>query len=84
MAYIKQSATNTNRQAKADAFINVTITDSNGELHRIRRGIPLDLSNRIERSIINKAKADSEFKITLEGTVYVSPDEETEAEDIPL
>ena len=42
-----------NRQPKADAFINAVILDAMGNEHRLRKGIPLELTNLLERSIIN-------------------------------
>jgi len=85
MAYERTTATtNNSRQPKADAFINVVIVDAHGNEHRLRRGIPLELTNLIERSIINKALADPGYKITLYGTVHVVPDVTEDTADIDL
>jgi hypothetical protein len=82
MAFEKTAATN--RQPKADAFINVVILDAQGNEHRLRRGIPLELSNLLERSIINKALADPSYKIELHGIVHVIPDVSEDTADIAL
>lgn len=85
MAYERQAPAQTsNRQPKADAFINVVIADSHGNEHRLRRGIPLELTNLLERSIINKALADPSYKITLHGVVHVVPDVTEDTADIEL
>jgi hypothetical protein len=81
MAFEKQS---TNRQPKADAFINVTFTDAEGTEYRLRKGIPLELTNREERSIINKCKADPNFTINLVGRIHVIPDVSEDMPDIAL
>ena len=81
MAFEKQS---TNRQPKADAFINVVILDSLGNEHRLRKGIPLELTNLLERSIINRALADPTYKIELRGVVHVVPDVTSDTADIVL
>jgi hypothetical protein len=83
MAYQAQ-ATNNNRLPKADAFLNVVITDAAGIEHRLRRGIPLELTNLIERSIINKALSDPSYKVTLTGVVHVVPDVTEDTQDIAL
>jgi hypothetical protein len=85
MAYQAQAqATNNNRLPKADAFLNVVITDAAGNEHRLRKGIPLELTNHIERSIINKALSDPSYKVTLTGIVHLVPDVSVELEDIAL
>ena len=81
MAFEKQS---TNRQPKADAFINVVILDSLGNEHRLRKGIPLENTNLLERSIINRALADPTYKIELRGVVHVIPDVSQDTADIVL
>lgn len=81
MAFEKQS---TNRQPKADAFINVTFTDAEGIEYRLRKGIPLELSHRVERSLINKFKADPDFTINLVGRIHVIPDVSEDMPDIVL
>ena len=81
MAYAKES---NNRQAKADAFINVTFTDTDGTEYRLRKGIPLELTDRVERSIINKCKADPNFTINLVGRIHVIPDVSEDMPDIVL
>ena len=81
MAYKLDS---TNRQPKADAFINVVILDSLGNEHRLRKGIPLELTNLLERSIINRALADPTYKIELRGVVHVVPDVSADTADIVL
>lgn len=73
-----------NRQPKADAFINVVILDAFGNEHRLRKGIPLELTNLLERSIINRALADPTYKIELRGVVHVVPDVTADTADIVL
>jgi hypothetical protein len=81
MAFEKQSTT---RQPKADAFINVVILDSLGNEHRLRKGIPLENTNLLERSIINRALADPSYKMELRGVVHVIPDVTADTADIAL
>ena len=81
MAFEKQSTT---RQPKADAFINVVIIDSLGNEHRLRKGIPLENTNLLERSIINRALADPSYKMELRGVVHVIPDVTADTADIAL
>jgi len=80
MAFEKQS----NKAAKADAFINVVIIDSLGNEHRLRKGIPLENINLLERSIINRALADPTYKMELRGSVHVIPDVTADTADIAL
>lgn len=84
MAYEKQPTNNNNRQPKADAFLNVVVTDTYGNEHRLRRGIPLELSNLLERSIINKALADPNYEIKISGSVHIIPDVSEDTADIEL
>jgi hypothetical protein len=79
----KTDSTN-NRQSKADAFINVTFTDTEGNEYRLRKGIPLELTDRVERSIINKCKADANFTLNLVGRIHVIPDVSEDMPDIAL
>jgi hypothetical protein len=80
MAFEKTS----NKLAKADAFINVVIIDSLGNEHRLRKGIPLENTNLLERSIINRALADPTYKMELRGVVHVVPDVTADTADIAL
>lgn len=75
-----------NQQPRADGWLNVSVVDAQGNKHRISRGIPLDASTRIGRSLLNAAakalEEDSELVLTLEGSVYIS--NEDSQEDIPF
>lgn len=84
MAYERTAPANNNRQPKADAFLNITVKDAHGNEHRLRRGIPLENANLLERSIINKALADPNCEIRISGSVHVVPDVTEETPDIEL
>ena len=58
-------------QRKADGFLNLTVKAKDGSDIKLRRGIALDLNNRVERSLLNAAEAQGEdFSITLTGTIH--------------
>ena len=84
MAYERQTSNNNrnNNQTRADAFLNITITDSHGVEHRLRRGIPLELTNLVERSLINKAMRDPKCVLNISGSVHVVPDVTEDTPDI--
>ncbi len=82
MSYKQQN--NQNTAPKADGFLNLVILDSkgkpmvdgNGREIRLRKGIALDRSNRIERSLLNAAGENPEFTVALQGSVHISEAEE--------
>ena len=70
---------------KADGFLNLVVLGADGKPMiqdgkevRLRKGIALDASNRIERSLLNAANADPEFTISLQGAVHVTVDDSTQ------
>lgn len=65
----------------ADGFLNLSIELPSGETVRLRKGVPLDLDNRIERSLLNAASANSDFTIKLVGSIHTVVDESA-SEDI--
>ena len=65
---------------KADGFLNLVIKTPKGDV-KLRRGIALDTSNRVERSLLNATIADPEFVVELTGSVHIVTDE-TSQEDI--
>lgn len=69
---------------KADGFANVSILDANGVEHRFSVGIPLDVQRKLDRSLINAAKSNSELKLNASVTIWVAPDEQEQMEDIPF
>lgn len=70
-----------NDSKSADGFLNLSIELPNGEIVKLRKGVPLDSDNRAERSLLNAAKNDSAFTVTLTGSVHTIVDE-TKTEDI--
>lgn len=80
-------STNSNGQAKADAFLNLVLVAADGSEHSVRSGSPLHKTNLLERSIINKHLAAAEkgqtVEFTLKGTVRMVVDVEN-ADDIEL
>ena len=87
MAVQKKSAAakqtgGTSEMKKADAFLNLKLVDAEGNVHTLPKGLPLFADSRIQRSLINAAKANPEREFTLTGTVWF-PSEEAQ-EDIPL
>ena len=74
---------NNNEQRKAEAYLNLEISAANGDAVRLPKGIALDSSTRIGRSIINAAKANPDAIFTLTGKVHVI-DAEAEEQDIDL
>lgn len=82
--------TNTNGFTKsADGFMNIKLTDKNGNVHSLSKGAALSLKNQLERSIINVAtqyKKDTgeDLVFSLSGTVHVNMTEEDHAKDIEL
>ena len=85
MGYPNKSTTTT--QNRADGFANATITDKNGKQHKFRKGLVLEDSNILERSILNKARAAAEkgetYTFTVECSVWLSVDADSTA-DIAL
>ncbi len=84
MAIQKKSATTAKATdlKKADAFLNLKLVDSEGNVHNLPKGLPLFEDNRLMRSIINAAKANPDREFTLTASVWF-PSEDA-AEDIPL
>lgn len=85
MAVQKKTAaknTGTNDMKKADAFLNLKLVDSEGNVHNLPKGLALFNDNRVMRSLINAAGANPEREFSFTGTVYVPAEEQ--AEDIPL
>jgi len=59
---------------KADGFLNFVIKAKSGDV-KLRRGIALDISNPVDRQLLEAAQADEAFAIVLEGTVHVVADD---------
>jgi hypothetical protein len=56
----------------AEAFLNLTITDSNGVVHKINGGIPLRMDNQLHRSLIEATRKDPEMLFnSLQGSVHI-------------
>ena len=55
----------------ADGFMNAVFTDDNGKEFRLKKGIPLNASDPVENVILEAAKANEDFTITLQATVHV-------------
>ena len=70
-----------NDKKSADGFLNLSIEMPDGSSIRLRKGVPLDASNRIERSLLNAQAANADFKVTLTGHVHTVLDE-AETEDL--
>lgn len=64
------TSSNTNSN-KAAAFLNLELVDANGNKHKLPRGLALQLEDAVSNAMIEKAKEDSEFKFSLEGTVRI-------------
>lgn len=89
MAFVSEtnnnSNTNTNGKKKADGWLNITITDANGNDHRLRVGVPLNVDNQLDRSLINAAKANPDIEITnIKANITVARSDEELSKDIPL
>lgn len=85
MAFKKKndSASSSNDNDKAQAFLNVSLTDKKGEVHRLRVGIPLRENNLLERSLINAARENPNLELKLTGSIKEVVDIEN-ADDIEL
>lgn len=79
---IERQATKANSMTKADAFMNIIAIDANGNERKMRKGIPLEMSNLVERSLINKALADPNFTVEVRATIHIVPDVTEETPDI--
>lgn len=67
---IERKSTQTASSKKSEAFLNLHITDKNGNKHSIKAFIPMDSSDGdVARSIITKAKNDPDTVFEIEGTV---------------
>lgn len=73
-----------NGRPQADAFLNISVVAADGSEHRLRVGIPLHTTNRVENSIINKMLLDPEAKLTVVGSVYLVNDPSRETKDLVL
>lgn len=84
MAVQKKSAAakQSTEMKKADAFLNLKLVDAEGNVHTLPKGLPLFADSRVQRSLINAAKANPDREFTLTGSVWF-PSEDA-AEDIPL
>lgn len=73
MGYPNKS--NTDRTPAA-GFANASIVDANGNPHKFRKGLVLEDSNVLERSILNKARAAAEkgeiYTFNVQCSVYLS------------
>lgn len=59
--------------------VPVPMLDTNGREIRLRKGIALDRTNRIERSLLNAAQNSADFVIALQGAVHSSaPEDDTD------
>lgn len=71
----KTTDTNTNNTSNtsktAAAFLNLELVDANGNKHKLPRGLALQIEDAVSNAMIEKAKEDSEFKFSLEGTVRI-------------
>tara|TARA_B100000929_G_scaffold108179_1_gene85701 strand:- start:8122 stop:8388 length:267 start_codon:yes stop_codon:yes gene_type:complete len=84
MALQKANQTQSTRQSNAnqpDAYLNLVVVDAQGNEHRLSRGVALEISRKLDRSLINAAKSNPEAVFQLKGTVYVV-DEEEQQQDI--
>ena len=68
----------------ADGFLNISVVDADGKEHKLRTGIALHNSNRIERSILAKGLENKAHQFTLITNVYVNDDPSRDESDIAL
>lgn len=70
---------------KADAYINIQIKDADGNLHNLNAYNPLfEEDSRLQRSLINKAKASPEGEVVIECVVKVRVAATDDGTDIAL
>lgn len=82
MALQKANASNqdNNQREPVTAWLNLIVVDADGNEHRVQKGLALDPARKLDRSLINAAKANPEAEFKLKGMVYV-PDEEEHQKD---
>jgi len=68
----------------ADGFLNISLVDANGKEHKLRVGIPLHNTNRVERSILAKGLEDNAHQFKLVTSVYVNDDPSRDDSDLEL
>lgn len=70
-----KTATKSNDKKSANGFINLSVTDSEGNVHKLRAGSALYEDNNLENSILIAAKEAAaqgkEFSLNITGTVNV-------------
>lgn len=69
---------------KADGWLHIKVRAANGDLVTVGKGIPLYLTDRVGRSMINATVAAGEAGKQFEfvGSVYIPQSEEEKAKDI--
>lgn len=60
------------QRPKADGFLNISVVDQNGKVHKLNKGIPLSYDNPLERSLLNAASVNPEITFDLESAIHVS------------
>ena len=77
--YSAKKSSTSSEFKKAEAFVNFEFPLPNGEVIKLRKGVPLEVANRFERSLINAKKANPDFSVTCVATVHlVQDDSDTE------
>ena len=71
-------------KSKAEAWLNVTIDTPDGEKTITVGGIALEVSKRVQRSIMNAAKNDPDREFVLRGKVNFTMSDEEFNQDILL
>lgn len=70
MGFERKSQTTGENKKKSEAFLNLTVTDTNGNEHKVNCFIPLNSEDgAVPRSLIKAAKDNPDFEIKLTGTV---------------
>lgn len=78
MALTKKSTTKPSADFdKADAFVNLSLVDANGEKHSMNKGLPLHVKQWLNKQMIEAAKQNPDIEFKFVGTItLVVPDEE--------
>lgn len=70
-----QSANNANQP---DAYLNLVVVDAQGNEHRLSKGVALQVSRQLDRSLINATEKNPEATFELRGTVHIMDSEEAQ------
>jgi hypothetical protein len=74
----RQSTQYNNNSTAPAGYLRLSVKDSEGNLHRLPRDLPLYESQLTPSGMVEKAKADPEYQFEIVGTVFI-PDENAEA-----